>query len=142
LFADEPGIVAALDPEVGAQQIDHGEVRGRLPVGHRCARDDEAILDSMGVRELVIQAGLADAGLAHHGHHVAAAWNRDRIAEAPTISYTSIGCARPFTGVGPIDRTSMYPSASARVSEVSTVVPGLASCSMRAARCVVCPTAV
>ena len=48
----------------------------------------------------------------------------------------------PLTGIAPRGFTSTYPSARRRVSAVRRVVPGVAICSMRAARWVVWPTAV
>ena len=47
----------------------------------------------------------------------------------------------PLTGTGPRGVTWTQPSASRRVSAVSRMLPGGASCSMRAARCVVWPMA-
>ena len=71
----------------------------------------------------------------------AAAWSRVRVADGPASSNTSTGLAIPLTGTGPIGTTWTNPSASRSVSAVSRVEPGVASCSMRAARCVVWPTA-
>jgi len=45
-------------------------------------------------------------------------------------------------GIGPTGRASTHPSTSPNVSAVVSTVPGVAICSMRAARCVVWPTAV
>jgi hypothetical protein len=55
---------------------------------------------------------------------------------------TSIGSASPLIGTGPSAVTWPKPSAKRSVSAVSRMLPGAASCSMRAARCVVWPTAV
>ena len=72
----------------------------------------------------------------------AAACRRVRAGPAPVTWYTSTGSASPFTGTGPSDFTAMKPSTSPRVEGVSRMLPGLANCSIRAARCVVWPTAV
>src|SRR5215471_10516926 len=69
----------------------------------------------------------------------AAAWKRDRTVDAPNVSYASTGSVRPLTAIGPSALTSICPSTSASVAAVSNVDPGSASCSMRAARCVVWP---
>ena len=60
----------------------------------------------------------------------------------PEAFKTSTGFARPLTGMGPSERTCIRPSTSRRVAGASRMVPGVASCSIRAARCVVSPTAV
>ena len=59
----------------------------------------------------------------------------------PTSSKTSTGSAMPRTGTGPSALTWTYPSASRRVSALSSTEAGLAICSIRAARWVVWPTA-
>ena len=51
------------------------------------------------------------------------------------------GLSQPLTGNCPRALTWTSPSASLRVAAVSRILPGVASCSMRAARCVVWPTA-
>ena len=67
---------------------------------------------------------------------------RERIGTAPLISWTSTGACSPRTGTGPSGRAATRPRTSAIVSSVARMVPGLAICSIRAARCTVCPTAV
>ena len=57
-------------------------------------------------------------------------------------SQTSTGSLRPLIGIGPCETASMKRSASRWVAAVMSVLPGRASCSMRAARCVVWPTAL
>jgi hypothetical protein len=49
---------------------------------------------------------------------------------------------RPLMGTGPSGVTWTKPSVSCSVSAVSRMLPGAASCSMRAAKWVVWPTAV
>jgi hypothetical protein len=73
---------------------------------------------------------------------VALTWNRDRDVPTPVSSYTWVVISSPFTVTGPSGLTWTNPSASFRVSPVMSTDPGLAICSIRAARCVVCPTAV
>jgi hypothetical protein len=119
---------------------------------------------------LIDQAGLADPSLTDHGHHLtvacpstlqgldqgrelrvasdkageprtAAACKRRRIPLAPTSSKMSTGLLSPFTGMDPRGMTCTNPSTSRRVAAVKRMVPGVASCSSRAARCVVWPTA-
>ena len=72
----------------------------------------------------------------------AAASRRVRAAPAPTRSNTSTGSLSPLIGTGPSGVTWTKPSARCSVAPVSRMLPGAASCSMRAARCVVWPTAV
>ena len=66
-----------------------------------------------------------------------AACKRRRMALAPVSSKTSTGAVRPLTGTGPKLSTRTSPSTSRSVAAVSRMLPGVASCSMRAARCVV-----
>ncbi len=56
-------------------------------------------------------------------------------------SNDSTGSSNPFTASEPSGRTRTNPSASRRVSADIKIVPGVASCSMRAARYVDWPTA-
>ncbi len=67
---------------------------------------------------------------------------RVRMDETPVSSNTSTGFAKPLTGIGPRGLTATKPSTSLSVSLVSSVPPGAAKPSMRAARCTVCPMAV
>ena len=73
---------------------------------------------------------------------VAAASARDRAVAAPVTSCTSTGAWRPRTGMRPSERVATRPPLRATVSAVARMEPGLAICSMRAARCTVGPTAV
>jgi hypothetical protein len=52
LLPDLPRVVAALDREVAAEQLDHGKVGGGLTVGDRGGFQDEPAVHAMGVREL------------------------------------------------------------------------------------------
>ena len=72
----------------------------------------------------------------------ATASSRERAPVTPLSSYASTGSAMPFTGSAPTGMTSIRPSTSRRVCAVSSAVPGRAICSIRAATCVACPTAV
>src|SRR4029453_3234533 len=51
LFPDLPRVVAALDLEVVAEQLDHGKVGGGLAVGDRGGLHDEPAMDAMGAGE-------------------------------------------------------------------------------------------
>ena len=120
--------------------------------------------------ELVHQAGLAHPGLAHHGHHLAVAragllerlpqggdfrLAPHKAGEAPR----GRGLEAAAQGAGPDQLEHLHRLCHAldrywsqglhlhqaldqpQVAAVRRIVPGVASCSMRAARCVVCPTA-
>ena len=69
-----------------------------------------------------------------------AAWRRCRSALVPTRSKTSTGAVSPLTGTGPSALTRIKPSTRRSVAAVRRIVPGGASCSMRA-RWVVSPMA-
>ena len=131
LGADGARVVAVLDVAVALEQVEHREVGRGLAVGHRGALQHQPALGVVGVDELVDQARLAHAGLAHQRHHLAcpaparcqgllqrlqlrsaarqsgvspratAACKRRRMALAPTSSNTSTGSASPLTGTGP-----------------------------------------
>ena len=123
-----------------------------------------------GMDELIGQARLAHPRLAHQRHHLAVpggrlrqhrcrasssccrptkrvspraavACKRRRSALAPTSSKTSTGSGKPLTGTEPKAFTRTSPSTSPRVLGVSRMLPGVAICSIRAARTVVSPTA-
>ena len=66
-------------------------------------------------------------------------WKRPRRVQAPTSAKTSTGASSPLTGSEPSARTWTRPSTRRSVAAVSSVLPGCANCSMRAARCVVWP---
>src|SRR5262249_24376273 len=118
----------------------------------------------------VYQARLAHPSLADHGYHLAVprssllqhllerrqlllpsdearqpraalACKRRRSVLAPVSSKTSTGSVSPLTGNCPRALTWRSPSASLSVAAVSRMLPGVASCSMRAAKCVVWPMA-
>ena len=126
----------------------------------------------MRVGELPDQPRLADAGLADHRHDLAVPLarllqrraqrarspRRDRrsasaprggglqprvrTGPAPVSSKISIGVRQPLDRHGPERLHLDEALGEGSVSGVSRIVPGSAICSMRAARCVVCPTAV
>src|SRR5713226_7666698 len=56
----------ALHLEVGAEQIDHGQVGGRLAIGGRRAFQDEPGVQTVGVSELPEEPRLPHARLADH----------------------------------------------------------------------------
>ena len=128
-------IVLVADLEVALEQVDHGQVAGRLAVGDGGGFENQPILHPMGVGELVDEPGLAHAGFAHDGDHLAATraslfehsaqvldlgvaadearkaaerrrLKRVRAAPAPVSSKISTGFGSPFTGTGPSDLTS------------------------------------
>ena len=71
--------------------------------------------------------------------HMSRRMRRRRTVVAPTSSNTTTGSVSPFTGIGPSALTSTRSSTSRRVTGVSRLRPGVASYSMHAARCIVCP---
>ncbi len=129
-------------------------------------------MHAVGVGELPDEPRLAHARLADHGDHLAVArlgpvegaaellqlgvaadearepprgrgLEAGAAAPAPTSSNTSTGSPSPLTGTGPSGVTWTKPSASAqRLGGEPDACRASASCSMRAARCVVWPTAV
>ena len=58
------------DLEVGFEQVDDGEVGGRLAIRIRTGLEDQPAMGVVRSHELIAQAGLADAGLAHQPHHL------------------------------------------------------------------------
>jgi len=76
LLPDLPRVVAALDLEVAAEQLDHGQVGGGLAVGDRGGLHDEPAVHAVGVGELPEEARLAHARLPDHGDHLAVAQAR------------------------------------------------------------------
>ena len=157
------------DLKVRFQEFADREVRHGLPIGNRTAFEQEPAVDVRRPGELVQQTGLANARLPNDRHDLtmagtgpfqglaegrqlrlpphearagrAAACKRVRAAAAPTSSKTSTGAVSPFIGTGPRALTCTNPSTSRSVSAVNRMLPGVASCSMRAARCVVWPIA-
>ena len=71
LLPDLPRVVATLDPEITAKQLDHGQVGGSLSVGSRGRLQDEPAVHSVGMGELPEEARLADTRLADYCHHLA-----------------------------------------------------------------------
>ena len=62
--------LAVVHVEVGLEEIDDGQVAGRLAVGHGARLQDEPVLGAVGVGELVEQARLAHPGLADGRHEL------------------------------------------------------------------------
>ena len=120
------------------------------------------------MHKLVHQARLAHARLANHRHYLAMpyphlllsvaegldlrlppykagqpraalACKQRRTVLAPIGSKTSTGSLSPLTGNLPRAVTCTGPSTRRGVLAIRRMLPGVASCSMRAARCVVCP---
>ena len=71
LLPDLPRVVAALDLEVAAEQLDHGQVGGGLAVGDRGGLHDQPAVHAMGVGELPEETRLAHARLPDHRDHLA-----------------------------------------------------------------------
>ena len=63
-------VIGLLDVRVALQQVDHGEVRRGLPIGHRGTLQDPPALGLRGVETLIDETGLPDAGLPDHRHHL------------------------------------------------------------------------
>jgi hypothetical protein len=57
-------VVALPDPEVGLEEVDHGEPGAGPPIGDRTGLEDQPAMDAMSADQLVDQAGLPDPGLA------------------------------------------------------------------------------
>ena len=66
-------IVPVADLEVALEQVDHGQVAGRLAIGDGGSVQDQPLLYPMGMGELVDQPGLAHPRLADDGDYLAAA---------------------------------------------------------------------
>ena len=164
-----PRVITGPKLKVGFEERTDGVIGGRLAIGGRVAFEQEPPL-VQGAQRTRKKAALPHPGFPHDGHElpVACTGQRVRLAQrldlrlAPTQRVrrprgeglrrsagtrphqlkASRGCCRsPRTGVGPSGLTWTSSSASRRVSVVRRIPPGVASCSIRAARCVVCPMA-
>jgi hypothetical protein len=76
LLADVPAVVRLTESEVRFQEVNDRQVRRGLAVRDRSGLEDEPPVGAVKVQELPVQARLADAGLAHDGHHLTAAGPR------------------------------------------------------------------
>ena len=63
LVVDRLLLVARVQPEVGLEQVDDGEVRGIFPVGDRAAFEDQPAVGALRLGHLITQAGFADTRL-------------------------------------------------------------------------------
>jgi hypothetical protein len=63
LVADRLRLIARVQPEVGAEQVDDGEVRGIFPVGDRATFEDQPAVGALRLDYLIAQAGFADTRL-------------------------------------------------------------------------------
>ena len=63
LVADRLLLVARVQPEVGLEQVDDGEVWGILAVGDRAAFEDQPAVGALRLGHLIAQAGFADTRL-------------------------------------------------------------------------------
>jgi hypothetical protein len=71
LLAPAPQVIAVVDAAIVFEQVQHWQVGGRLAIGHRAAGEHEPSLGVMGMQELVDEARLPHARLAHQRHHLA-----------------------------------------------------------------------
>ena len=157
---DGAGVIAVVHMAVALQQVHDGEVGRRLAVGHRGALQHPPALGAVGVSRLYTRRDLPTP-LPHQGDHLAMAClgplqgllerrqlvlpphkgcqaphGRGLQALAqPTCAHQledATGSSRPFTGTGPRAVTCTRPSTRRRVAAVRRLLPGVASCSMRA----------
>src|SRR6185369_11250014 len=68
LGAYRAGVITLVDPEIGLQEIDDGEIAGGPAIGDSARLEGPAPGDSVRVDQLVEEARLAHARLAHDGH--------------------------------------------------------------------------
>ena len=73
LLANRSRVVAVLDVEVRFEELDHGEIRGRLAVRYRVRVQESQPWLRWRLRDLPDEAGLADARLPDDGHDLAVA---------------------------------------------------------------------
>ena len=102
LGADRARVVAVRDLEVRLEEIDDRQVRGRLPVRHGEALEDEPSLGPMGMDELVEEAGLPHAGLPDDGHDLAvpATGSLEGPLELPHLAVAPDEPGEPLRGGG------------------------------------------
>ena len=160
-------VVVVVDVGIAFEQVNHREIGRRLAVRHRGTLG-QTTLRVVRVDELVHQARFPHP-LPRPRHHLAMpAPARSRPAQGrqfllPPDEAGEPACraglqtptdrtgpdqlkdlhrvGEPLTGNCPRALTCTRPSTNLRVAAVSRILPGVASCSMRAARCVVWPTA-
>ena len=166
LGPDGARVIAVVHMAVAFQQVNDGEVGRGLAVGHRGTLQHAPALGAVGVDKLMHQARLPHTCFPHQGDHLAVARlclcqglverlqlllppykrcqaPRGRRLQAPAemtgahqLKHLD-GLSSPFTGTGPRAVTCTRPSTRRRVAAVRRMLPGVANCSMRAARCVV-----
>jgi hypothetical protein len=73
LLANLWRVVAVLDVEVGPEEVDHGQIRGRLAIRDRGAVADEPAVVAMRPHDLPDQPRLTDARLPDNGHDLTVA---------------------------------------------------------------------
>ena len=172
LLADLAQVVPVLDLEVALEEVDHRQVARRLAVRDRGALEDQPALQAMRVGELVDEARLAHPRLADDRRHLTVTVAGELLGAAELLQLgvaadearqpapggrLQAGSRRarprhlvdlhrrrrapsPARGRATSPRRSPRPAPAS--SGVITIAPGSASCSIRAARCVVWPTAV
>ena len=170
LLAHAPPVVAVLELKVGLEQVDDRQIRGSLAIGGRVAFQQEPALSARRMGELVEEAGLAHPGFADDCHHLAVPGPglfqglvqgcqlrlpphegsqpprckrlQARAGRASAHQLTHLhGSGQSLDGHraqgGDLDPPLCQPQGLGRQPNG----PGGASCSMRAARCVVWPMA-
>ncbi len=171
LRANGPRVVALGNFEVGLEQEDQRHVRSGLAVGDRARLEHQPPVRAVRVNELVEQPRFADAGLADDGHHLSPPMRRlvQRQAQPLDLGLAADELSEPARhghleartgGAGADDLVDLHrfgQSLDRRQAERLDLDAALgaaqhgvgqkrgagrASCSMRAAKCVVCPTAV
>ncbi len=101
LLADLAVGLAIVDLEVGLEEVDDGQVAGRLAVGHGACFQDQPVLDPVGAGELVHEAGLPHAGFPHDGDELAVALVREGQRAADLLDLgVSADKSRQSTGGG------------------------------------------
>src|SRR5437879_11728104 len=73
LGAYRAGVITLVDAEIVFQEIDDREIAGGLAIGDGTGLERSASGDTVGVRQLMKEAGLAHTRLAHDGHDLAVA---------------------------------------------------------------------
>ena len=98
LAAGSRPVVALVELEVVAQEVDQREIGGGLAVRDRAGGEDLPAVERLRVRELPVEARLPDAGLADHADDLTAASRR--LARGRCRGVCSSVC-RPTSGLRP-----------------------------------------
>src|SRR4029450_10663970 len=111
LLSNTSSVVTGLDPTIGLEQVDDGQVSCCLAIGDRVTREEEPARDAMGLRELPEEPGLAHAGLADDRHHLtmATAGAVQGLAELVQLAVTPHKAGEP-AGCGGLQTSAYRPS--------------------------------